>query len=408
MGVRQDIDNYRDADYDATNFDARFCMRKTLWTTVTLVFLLTGLLAAQSADEEYLKAMQISDKCQQIQALDAYITQYAGKGGQYDVYAYAYYCLTPCPTKNAQKAIEYGEKALGLSGIEADMKAGIVYTIAEMCAKSGQPDKAKATAQRLIDMGKASGDPAKGAKLQAGGYVLIGTFAEKAGDYGTAAAAYITAYGILKDPSITKQLNNLASTLYKSQKYVEAEKVFREFYAADQGPESASLLAQTLYKEGKVDEALAIYREAYAKKKTAHLALNIAVILNKEAKTKPSLKPQAIEAWIEAGLLNQGKQKDFFQAAQNLYISDSPDLASINTQIEEHNKNIADMTKILNDKYGSKSDDELTGPEKVSMKKLNAAIESEKQAIEQIKSQQKGVFEKFNQLVAQVRAKLGR
>jgi uncharacterized coiled-coil protein SlyX len=84
------------------------------------------------------------------------------------------------------------------------------------------------------------------------------------------------------------------------------------------------------------------------------------------------------------------------------------DVHAINTQVEEHNKNIADMTKTYNDKYGSKSDDELTGPEKVSMKKLNNAIESEKQAIEQIKAQQKGVIDKFNQLVAQVRAKLGR
>jgi tetratricopeptide (TPR) repeat protein len=383
-------------------------MKKTLWTAATLVFLLTGLLAAQSADEEYLKAMQLSDKCQQIQALDAYITQYAGKGGQYDAYAYAYYCLTPCPTKNGQKAIDYGEKALTMSGIDETVKLQITFSIPSLYAGMGQMDKAKASVQRIIDKGKASADPKTAAQLQASGHVLLGQFAEKAGDYGTAAASYIKAYGILKDPSITKQLNNLASTLYKSQKYVEAEKVFREFYAADQGSESASLLAQTLYKEGKVDEALTIYREAYAKKKTANLALNIAVILNKEAKTKPSLKPEAINALIEAGLLNAAQQKNLHQAALNLYISDSPDLAAINTQIEEHNKNIAEMTKTYNDKYGSKSDDDLTGPEKVSMKKLNNAIESEKQAIEQIKAQQKGVIDKFNQLVAQVRAKLGR
>jgi tetratricopeptide (TPR) repeat protein len=257
-------------------------------------------------------------------------------------------------------------------------------------------------------MGKASSDPKVGAQLQAGGYQLIGQFAEKSGDYGAAAAAYITAYGIWKDPSISKQLSNLASSLSKAQKYAEAEKVFREFYAADKGPESASFLAQTLYKEGKVDEALAVYREAYARKKTANLAHNIAVILNKEAMANPSLKPQAIDALIEAGLMIPAKQKDFHQAALNLYISNSPDLAAINTKIEEHNKNIAEMTKTYNDKYGSKSDDELTGPEKVSMKKLNEAIESEKQAIEQIKSSQKGVIDKFNQLVAQARAKLGR
>ncbi len=98
---------------------------------------------------------------------------------------------------------------------------------------------------------------------------MIGQFAEKAGDYGKAAENYITAYGVFKDPSISKVLNGLAATLYNQQKFADAEKVFRQFYAADQGPESAALLGQTLYKQGKIDEALAIYKEGYAKKKTA-------------------------------------------------------------------------------------------------------------------------------------------
>ncbi|MEN6310938.1 MAG: tetratricopeptide repeat protein [Acidobacteriota bacterium] len=383
-------------------------MKKTLLTAATLILLSAGLVSAQSADEEYLKAMQLSDKCQQVQALGAYITQYAGKGGQYDAYAYAYYCLTPCATKDQQKAVDYGEKALAMGGIEEAVKLQIMGSIPSLYAAMGQTDKAKAAVQRIIDKGKASSDPKTGAQLQAYGYVLIGQFSEKAADYGGAAAAYITAYGILKDPSIMKQLTNLANTLSKAQKYADAEKVFRQFYASDQGPESASLLAQTLYKQGKVDEALAIYREAYAKKKTANLAQNIAVILNKEVKTKPALKPQAIEALIEAGLLIPAQQNNYFQAAKNLYISDSPELADINAKIQEHNKAIEDLTNTYNAKYGSKSEDELTGSEKVSMKKLTDAIESEKRAIEQIKASQTGIQQKFDQLVAKVRAKLGR
>src|SRR5512136_3066983 len=152
MGV--DIDNCRDAGYHATNFYERLGMKRTLWTTTTLILLLTGLLAAQSADEEYLKAMQQSDNCQKIQALDAYITKYAGQGTQYENYAYAWYCLTPCQTKPAQKAIEYGEKALNMSGTDFDTKLKLIGAIAEIYAGSGQPDKAKATAQRLVDMGK--------------------------------------------------------------------------------------------------------------------------------------------------------------------------------------------------------------------------------------------------------------
>ncbi len=383
-------------------------MRKTLWTAVTLSLLLAGLLSAQSADEEYLKAMQIQDKCQQIQALDAYIAKYAGKGGQYDNYAYAYYCLTPCATKNAQKAIDYGEKALTMAGLDDSIKLGITATIPSLYASLGQMDKAKAAAQKLIDMGKASSDAKTSARLQATGYVLIGEFAEKAGDYGAAANSYITAYGILKDPSISKKLNGLAATLYKEQKYAEAEQVFRQFYAADKGPESASLLAQTLYKQGKVDEALAVYREAYARKKTGPLAENIAIILNKEVKTNPALKNETLNALIEAGLLVPAKQKTYHQAAFNLYVSGNPELADINAKIEEHNKNIEQLTKTYNERYGTKGEDELTGAEKVSMKKLTDAIESEKKAIEQIKASATGVQEKFNQLVAAAKSRIGR
>ena len=84
-------------------------MKRTLGTIVTLVFLLAGLVAAQSADEEYLKAMQLSDNCAKVQALEAYIAKYAGQGTTNDHWAYLYYCLTPCATKNALKAAEYGE-----------------------------------------------------------------------------------------------------------------------------------------------------------------------------------------------------------------------------------------------------------------------------------------------------------
>jgi tetratricopeptide (TPR) repeat protein len=384
-------------------------MKKTIGITVPLLFLMmAGLLAAQSADEEYLKAMQIQDKCQQIQALDAYLTKYAGQGGQYDNYAYAYYCVTPCATKNAQKAIDYGEKALVMSGLDDQTKLQIMGTIPSLYASLGQMDKAKAAVQRIIDKGKASSDPKISAELQARGYLALGQFSEKAGDYAGAANTYITAYGILKDPAILKQFNILAATLLKAQKYAEAEKVLRQFYDADKGPESASLLAQTLYKEGKTNEALAVYKEAYARKKTGSLAQNIATILNNQVKTNPALKSQTIDALIEAGLLNPSMQNNYFQAAKNLYISSSPDLADINTKIQEHNRSIEELTKTYNDKYGTKSEDELTGSEKVSMKKLTDAIEAEKRAIEQIKSSQSGVQEKFNLLVAQARSRVGR
>jgi len=383
-------------------------MKRTFLATVTLIFALAGLAAAQSADEEYLKAMQLSDNCAKVQALDNYISKYAGQGTTNEHWAYAYYCLTPCASKPAQKAAEYGEKALGMPGIDDQTKLGLMATIPGLYNSIGQIDKADAAARKLIDFGKGLSDPKTGAKLQAGGYLMIGQFAEKAGNYGKAAENYITAYGILKDPSISKQLNGLAATLYKGGKFAEAEKVFREFYAADKGPESAALLGQTLYKQNKTDEALAIYKEGYAIKKTPALALNIAIILNAKAKENPALTMEAVNALIEAGLLNSKESKNLLGQAQNLFVGQDKELASSYAKIEEHKKAIEEFNKTIDTKFEGKSEEDLSEADKRLLKTLNANIEAENQAIAKIQASQKGVLDKFNALVAQVKARLGK
>jgi tetratricopeptide (TPR) repeat protein len=383
-------------------------MKRTILATVTLTLVLAGLAAAQSADEDYLKAMQISDNCAKVQALDAYITKYAGQGTTNEHWALAYYCLTPCASKPAAKAAEYGEKALTMPGLDDQTKLGIMATLPTLYSGAGQAEKADAAARKLIDYGKGLGDAKTGARLQAGGYLMIGQFAEKAGDYGKAAKNFITAYGILPDPNISKQLNGLAATLYKNGKFAEAEQVFRQFYASDKGPESASLLGQTLYKQGKVDEALAIYREGYAIKRTPSLALNIAIILNKEVKDKPALTNETINALIEAALLNPKESKNLLGAAEFLFVGQDKDLAAGNAKIQEHNKAIEEFTKTYNSKIEGKSEEDLSEADKRLLKTLEANIEAEKAAIAQIQAGQKAVRDKFNALVAQVKARMGR
>jgi hypothetical protein len=383
-------------------------MKRTILATVTLMFALAGLAVAQSADEDYLKAMQISDNCAKVQALDAYISKYAGQGTTNEHWAYAYYCLTPCSSKSGQKAAEYGEKAIGMPGLDEQTKLGLMVTIPGLYNSIGQTDKADVAARKIIDYGKGQSDPKTAAKLQAGGYLMIGQFAEKAGNYGKAAENYITAYGILKDPSISKQLNGLAATLYKNQKFAEAEQVFRQFYAADKGPESAALLGQTLYKQNKVDEALAIYKEGYAIKKTPALALNIAIILNKEVKAKPALTNETINALIEASLLNPKESKNLLGAAEYLFVGQDKDLASSNDKIAEHNKAIEEFNKTIGTKFEGKSEEDLSDADKRLLKTLQGNIETEKQAIAQIQAGQKGVRDKFNALVAQVKTRLGK
>lgn len=383
-------------------------MKRTLFATMTLLFALAGLAAAQTADEEYLQAMQIADNCKKVQALDAYIAKYAGQGTTNEHWAYAYYCLTPCASKNAQKAAEYGEKALGMAGIDAQTKLGLMAMIPGLYHSAGLNDKADAAARKLIDFGKSQSDAKMRAQLQAGGYVMIGQFAEKAGDYGKAAENYITAYGILKDPSISKQLDGLAATLYKNGKYADAEKVFRQFYAANKDADSAMLLGQTLYRQKKIDEALAIFKEGYAIKKTPALAKNIAIILNSKVKANPALANETINALIEAALLNPKESKALLGGAQNLFVGQDKELAKSYDKIEEHKKAIDEFNKTIDSKFGGKTMDDLSSSDQRLLKTLNANIEAENQAIAQIVASQKGVLDKFNALVAQVRSRLGK
>lgn len=383
-------------------------MRRTAGMVLAMALLAGGLAFGQSPDEEYLKAMQLSDNCAKVKALEAYLAKYAGQGTANEHWAYAYYALTPCPSKNLQKAAEYGEKALSMSGIDDGTRVGLLATIPELYHSAQQADKAKAAAQKLIDYGKGLADKSLGAKIQAGGYELLGKFAEKAGDYGAAAEHYIAGYAIFKAPSIGKALNSMAVTLYNGKRFAEAEKVLRQFYEADKGPESATYLGQTLYKQGKVDEALAVYKEAYAKKRDGKLALNIAIILNNKVKSDPSKTNEAIDALIEAALLNPQQSKNLLGQAQNLFVSQDKDLASSYAKIEEHNKAIEEFTKTYNAKVEGKSEDELSESDKRILKKLEENIEAEKQAIARIQAEQKGVLDKFNARVAQVKARLGR
>ncbi|MGB8959439.1 MAG: tetratricopeptide repeat protein [Candidatus Aminicenantales bacterium] len=383
-------------------------MKRTIFATVTLMFALAGLAAAQSADEEYLKAMQLPDGCPRAQALEAYIAKYAGQGTTNEHWAYAYYCLTSCASTNAQKAAEAGEKAVTMAGLDNDTKLKLMVAIPQYYYKAGQTEKADAAARKLIDYGKGFSDPKIGTQLQAGGYVMIGQAAEKSANYSKAAENYITAYGIFKDPSISRVLNGLANTLYKGGKFAEAEQVFRQFYAADKGPESAALLGQTLYKQNKVDEALAVYKEGYAIKKTPALALNIAIILNAKVKTDPSKTNETINALIEAALLNPKESKNLLGAAEYLFVGQDKELASSNDKIAEHNKAIEEFTKTYNSKIEGKNEEDLSDADKRLLKTLEANIEAEKQAIAKIQAGQKGVRDKFNALVAQVKSRLGK
>jgi tetratricopeptide (TPR) repeat protein len=271
--------------------------------------------------------------------------------------------------------------------------------------KANQTDKARESAQRLIDFGTKTNTE----KLVGAGHYLIGQAAEKAKDYSAAAQAYITSYGILKNPQIAADLKKLGKTLYDAKKFADAEKIYRQFYASAKDADSAIILGQTLNKMGKTDEALDFFKEAYGKKKTGELAYNIAVILNSQAKSNPSLVPEVINYFLEASFLYPAKSKDCMQYAQSLYFTSGNNAKynDIIKKIQEHNNVIEEYMKTFNERFEGKDESELSGREKSALNKLQEAIDRERAAITKLQAEQKSIVDGFNRLVDRVRSRLG-
>ena len=384
-------------------------MKRVLLTVVLIVIVATCFLVAQDeADAAYIKAMNQNDPCQKVQALKAYVQKYAGKGTQYENFAYVYLCLTPCQTKPASESIQYGEKALTMSGIDDVTHMQILITLSGLYIGTGQNlDKAKTHSSRLIELAKANKakepDEAQWPKMIGAGWFLQGQAAEKANDVGAAADAYINSYAILKDPKIIAQIKKLAKTLYDAKQFAEAEKVFRTLYNQSKDPESALILGQTLYRNDKPDEALTLFKEAYAKKRTGELAYNIGIILAKKA------PQEAIDYLIEASFRYPDQSQNALGMAQNLFFTSSPD-AKINdviNKIQEKQKKIDALTKTFNTKFAEKNEEDLTDEEKEEMKKILADIEVQKVEITKLQSSSSEMTARWTKRMDDVKKKVG-
>ena len=384
-------------------------MKRTVLIAGLIALVAAGSLFAQNeADDAYVKAMSQSDPCQKVQMLKAFLQKYSGRGSQYENFANAYICLLPCPTKPAAESIQYGEKALTMSGIDDSTKVQLLVALSGQYTQSGQNlDKAKARAGDLIALAKANKekDPndAQWNKLIGAGYYLQGQADEKAKDMGGAADSYISSYAILKDPKIMAQIKKLAKTLYDAKQFAEAEKVFRSLYNHAKDSESALILGQTLYRNNKADEALTLFKEAYAKKKTGELAYNIGIILAKKA------PQEAIDYLIEASFLYPAQSQNALGMAQNLFFTSSPD-AKINdiiNKIQEKQKKIDELTKSFNTKFTDKNEEDLTDAEKAEMKKILSDIDAVKAEIAKLQSSSSEMTAKWSRRMEDVKKKIG-
>lgn len=393
-------------------------MIKKLVVLAALLSLLLSPLAAQDpCDESYIKAMTAQTPAQRAQLLKEFIKTCGGKGNQYENFAYANLSLIDYPGKTAKEAIDYGEKALAIGGLDDLTKCQVLIQLSALYSQAGQNlEKAKSYANQVVETAKAAKAKEGGAESAAqwnqligAGYFTLGQAQEKAKDDRAAVDSYINSYNLLKNPKIMISIKMLGKKLYEAKAYADAEKAFKAAYTATKDFESTVFYAKSLYRNNKNGESLTYFKEAYAKQKTGEIAYNIGIILAKDAKANPSLAPEAIRYLLEASFTYPSQSEQAMKLAENLFFLSNKELKYNETvlEIQQRSKKIEELTQTYNTKFGDKEEEDLSEAEKKEMKTLLASIEAEKKAIEKLQAEQTMAIAKFNKLLEETKQRLG-
>ena len=392
-------------------------MKRLLLSAVIMSVFFGGIAFAQSeADQLYIKAMQTKVPAEKAKLLKEFVVQHAGKGSQYDNYAYAYLCVLQYQLKQQNaETLDLGEKALAAGGLDDMMKATLMSAIADISIKTGQFDKAKATAPRIIQLANAAkGKEAEASNAAAwnqmlgGGHYLMAQAQEKTNDIKGAMESYHQAYTTLKAPAILGEVKKIGKNYHDRQKFAEAEMIFRYLVGTGKDADSLTILAQILNKQGKQAEALQIFKDIYAKNKTGAMAYNIGIMLAQDAKTNPGVTNDAITFLLDASFLNAPKSKQCLDIARSLFFSQDKEWNNRIKIMEESQNLINDWTKTINTKFGEKSEEELTPDEKREYRKLKEMITKETAIIDGLVSQQNSGSTKFDALVAEAKRRTGK
>jgi tetratricopeptide (TPR) repeat protein len=386
-------------------------MRKTALTTIILILFVFVTLHAQTSDtnQEYIKAMSTQDPAQKSKLLKDWLKNNAGKGRQYENYAYAELCVLPYPGKTEEELIEYGEKALGLGGLDDFTHCRVLMSTASILSQRGQNlEKAKSYSQRVIQLAKTNKNkegsgatPEQWNYFMGIGYYTHGKALDKGRDPRGALDSYLNSYDILKNPQIVTDLKKVGKTLYDNKFYKDAEKAFKVAATALKDYPSIFLYAKTLHRNGKKDDALRYYKQAYSQQKTGDVAFNIGIILAAKSEREPGVSPEAIKFLLEASLLSPSNSKKAMKLAESLFFTYNKDLRYNETvkEIQKKNKELEDLHKEYKERYGNKKDDELSDTDKRMMSILEKDIEAAQKDIDELVAKQKATLGKFNKLI---------
>ncbi len=394
-------------------------MRKKVLTSLALFLLTFAFLPAQTteANEAYIKAMTTPDPAQRAKLLKEYIAKYAGKGTQYENFAYANLCLLNYAGKTLEETINYGEKSLALGGLDDFSKCQVLIIVSGIYGQRGQNlEKAKSYASQAIDIAKDNKskhseeyNSAQWNKLSGAANFALGQSYEKAKDPKNAVGPLIESYKVLQDPQILAMLKKAGKTLYDFKFYKDAEKAFE--FTADtlKDFESFRLYAQTLHRNGKKDEALKYYKLAYSKQKSGDIAYNVGIILADDYKSNPTFAQEAIRYLLDASFLSPSRSKEAMGLAESLFFTVNKDL-KYNEKVKElqqRGAKLEELTKSFNDKFGEKAEEDLTEAEKKEMNDLKTQIEAEQKAIQKLEAEQQLALDKFNKLIEEAKKRLG-
>lgn len=267
-------------------------MRKSL--LVMLIFLLAGAFAwsqnMENAGIEYTTALQKKPGEQRIAAFETYIKNYPDPA-QNIFTKLAYYWLTVdnYNSKNFDKAIRNGEKAIALGGMEAKLEASVYLILGSSYGANTSREKALKWTDKAIEFAQKNG---------------ISDIAKEA------QALKNELSGGAKQPA--KPLTSLEKIgqLYNQKKYDEAISMFNSFDQNDKSNDTIfEIYARCLTGAGKLEAAVKEFTDAYAKNRKAVNAERLGNIYLAKAKKDRKFFDNAINYQLEAGLLYQ-KEKN--------------------------------------------------------------------------------------------------
>ncbi len=305
---------------------------KKFKTIALILFLATTFSWAQNMENagiDYTTALQ-KKGAERIAAFEAYIKNYPDPA-QNVFTKLAYYFLTVdyYNTKNYDKAIRNGEKAISLGGMEAKLEAGVYLMLGSSYGANGNKDKALSWADKAIAFAQKNG---------------IGDIAKQ----GQALKNELS--GAPKQPA--KPLTSLEKIgqLYTAKKYNEAIDMFNSFGQNDKNDDKIfEIYARSLMDAGKVDAALKEFADAYAKSRKAINAERLGNIYLAKAQKDKRFYDSAINTQIEAGLLynkeNNSKRRDALLTNAKYWLYEKYDY---NAKIKRYNATVKPVKPVAN------------------------------------------------------------